>query len=98
MLRNPNFSVYGTSYANNIYDIEVRTINPVDNDKVEVDILLSTYTDATKAHKVHEKKFSLLDLTNDPATLCPALYQIKLIEQHGTEEVDGTILNNFIVL
>lgn len=97
MLRNPNLSIYGTAYANNVYDIETRTIIPQAN-TTDVQMVLSCYTDASKEYKVSETSWSLTGLTTDPALLLPSLYQTELIAQHGSEMLDGTALDDFIVV
>jgi len=100
-LRNPNLptdETLGTSYPLNVYEIGVREIIPVDVDTVNVKILLGCYTDSNKTYKIHETGYTLIGLTSDSALLSPALYQTKLLEQHGTEELDGTLLENFEVL
>lgn len=102
MLRNPNLEIGGTTpFPNNAYQIEIRKITPIDADFANVEIFITRYADATLANEIHLDPpiyFPLKNLPNDPAQLNPTLYQIELLSQHGAEIVDGTALNDFVVL
>jgi hypothetical protein len=99
-LRNPNLTLYGTSYPNNVYDISESTrrdVEPV-NGTTDVKIFVRVYTDETKTYCYTEHEFTLTGLPKDSSQLTPALYQSELLSQRGSEIVDGTQLSNFTVI
>jgi hypothetical protein len=100
MLRNPNLVIGGIEpFPNNVYNIDIRKITPIDSDTAAVEIFIIRYADQTKTNKIDLSPilyFMLKNLPNDPAQLNPTLYQTELLIQHGDEIVDGTALNDFI--
>lgn len=98
-LRNPSFSWLGNSYPNNVYDIKNRSIKEsADGQTVNVEVFLTTYTDATRAHEIEREKpiyFILTGLPNNDTQLLKSLYEAELLSQHGDEIVDGTALSGF---
>ncbi len=102
MIRNPNLEIGGIEpFPNNAYDFSRITITIIDADYVNVDVLISRYADATKNTKIDLEPvifFLLRNLPHDWGQLNPILFQTELLSQHGDEIVDGTALNDFIVL
>ena len=100
MLRNPNLEKLGILFPKNIYEIGIRTIAPLNDDFVNVQIQLNGYTDETKVYLTADKPniFILKDLVNAPSTLTPELYQEELLEQYADSVVDGVALKDFEVL
>jgi hypothetical protein len=102
MLRNQNLIIGGIEpFPENAYAIDTRKIIPQNTIYVIVEIFIKRYADATKANEIALEPpifFTLRNLPNDPALLNPTLYQSELLIQHGAEIVDGTALNDFIVL
>ena len=97
MLRNPNLQVFGMPVSQNIYVIGSYTAHPI-NGTVNVEVMLCSYTDESKAYKIREKGYMLTDLVNIPADLNPEVFQEELLLQHGEKEQDGTKLNDYEVL
>jgi hypothetical protein len=102
MFRNPNLVIGGIEpFPDNAYDIDDRHITRVNADYANVEIFIYRYANATKTKLINIKPqiyFTLKNLPNDPAQLNPTLYQIELLSQHGNEIVDGTALNDFILI
>lgn len=100
-LRNPSLTVYGVDYPDNIYEIEARKVTPVgDLTTVNVEIVLSVYSDASKTYKFEHATiyFSLTGLPNDCALLNFALYESELQSQHAAEVLDGSAISLFVTV
>ena len=97
MLRNPSLVHLGVQFPENVYEIKNRMIYPI-NGTVNVEVCLSSYTNETQEYKISEFGFLLKNLPNDPSQLGPILYQTALLNQHGNEVVDGTLLSEFGIL
>jgi hypothetical protein len=98
MLRNPNYLNLGTSYPDNVYDIEKRTVITGSVSSVVI-IYLRGYSDEQKTYPTFsENHFELTGLPLDPSLLTPGLYQTELLVQYPLKIVDGTALEDFIVV
>jgi hypothetical protein len=97
-LRNPSLKLFGSVvvYPNNVYEITNRNIRP-QGANAEVTIFVDVYVDDTKVDVIKQIQFTLT-VVNNQTELNPSTYETKLIEQHGSEIIDGTALSSFTVL
>jgi hypothetical protein len=99
MLRNPSLVYKGFEVPDNVYDIDIRVVFPLNSDNThKVRIYFTCFRTSEKIDRLSQSDYALEKLPGDSSLLVPSLYQSELIRQHGDQELDGILIKDFEVL